>query len=145
MPGSSPTGVTRMLAPHPLEPTTEASCQRRPSANSAHALMHVRPGARLLSGLVAQARNRSRSRGSTPAGVRDGASHKAQATARAIWVSSVTRAGLPSSDTGPDGPYSATISDIDMNSVGLPKASPYANPYGLPLTVRTGWHPTATG
>ena len=104
MPGSSPTGVTRMLAPHPLELITEASCHLRPSASSWQARMHARPGARLLSGLLAQAGNRSRSRGPTSAGVRDGASSRAQATARAIWVSSVTRAGLPSRETGPDGP-----------------------------------------
>ncbi|RAO63066.1 hypothetical protein PSN01_00637 [Micromonospora saelicesensis] len=121
---SNPTGVTRMFAPQPFEATTVASCQRTPRLSSAQARRHVMPGARLLSGLTAQARKRCRSSGSTASGVNDGASCSAQPTASAIWVSSVTSAGSPDRSRGPAGPYRRSISATVRNSVGLPSASP---------------------
>lgn len=102
--GTSPTGVTRMLAPQPFEPATVAACQRPPLASSPQARRQVMPGARLLSGLTAQSRNRARSSGSSTSGVAAGASYSAQPTASAIWVSSVTSAGTPVNVRGPPGP-----------------------------------------
>jgi hypothetical protein len=67
------------------------------------------PGARLLSGLIAQSRNACRSTGSKLAGVSGPAATRASPTASIIWVSSVTSAGSPVSSRGPPGPYAATI------------------------------------
>src|SRR2546421_3297494 len=53
--GNSPTGATRILAPHPLEEATVASYQGRLRSRFSQARIHVMPGARLLSGLLFQA------------------------------------------------------------------------------------------
>src|SRR6266481_6243742 len=52
----SPTGATRMLAPHPFDEAMVASYHGNPRSRFAHARIQVTPGARLLSGLLFQAR-----------------------------------------------------------------------------------------
>jgi hypothetical protein len=100
-----PTGATRMFAPHPLDAALVACRQGNPSASCQQASRHVRPGARLLSGLFSQATNSARSSGSTVATVNSpAASRSARATARVIWVSSVISAGSPERSRGPPGP-----------------------------------------
>src|SRR5512142_547790 len=136
-----------MFAPQPFDPITVARCHGTPLASSAQADRHVLPGARLLSGLTDQATNRRRraSASASGSGSGSGTSRSAQPTARVIWVSSVTRAGSPSSSRGPAGPYRATISATVRNSVGLPRASPYARPNRLPEALLIGRSPHRLG
>ena len=133
MPGSRPTGATRMFAPQPLESATVAVTQGIPIFRRAQALRQVMPGARSLSGLSAQATNACRSGPSRQAAVQDSpASISASPTASAIWVSSVTRAGSPGGSAGPSGPNRCSISRTLRNSVLAARASPSARPNRQP-------------
>src|SRR5215471_5321327 len=50
----------------------------------------------------------------------------------AIWVSSVTRIGLPSRSTSLSSGHLSTICSYDKNSTGAPNASPSARPKRQP-------------
>jgi hypothetical protein len=135
---NKPTGATRIFAPQPLDSATVASCQGIPVSNFSQALKQVIPGARLLSGLLHQSTKAFLKNGSRVLAVYspDATASKASPTAKAICVSSVTKAGSPSNSFGPWGGKRRIISSTDKNSVLAPKASPKANPNKHPEARR---------